>query len=237
MSSTATAPSLLLNSSLNDVNVEGKEAGRTGLAVGSARDKADAAAAKGYIAVVGITQENSTSNGNNQFDQVSAILLQGKTQLYTTVDSAIAGAEDGDTILLPAGEYTEKIILPVDKSLTFTGGKDAVIAGGVDIAQGTLKSGYTAQFQNLTFTSQPITVTGWTQTVTQGDASFIVDDCLFHDILTDKTYTDANEGHTAAIHFNNGDDPFLNVTVTNSVFENIGIPEPLHRRRAKAAIK
>ena len=112
MSSTATAPSLLLNSSLNDVNVEGKEVGRTGLAVGSARDKADAAAAKGYIAVVGITQENSTSNGNNQFDQVSAILLQGKTQLYTTVDSAIAGAEDGDTIILPAGEYTEKIILP-----------------------------------------------------------------------------------------------------------------------------
>ena len=78
MSSTDTAPSLLLNSSLNDVNVEGKEAGRTGLAVGSARDKADAEAAKGFIAVVGITQENSTSNGNNQFDQVSAILLQGK---------------------------------------------------------------------------------------------------------------------------------------------------------------
>ena len=101
-----------------------------------------------------------------------------------------------------------------------------MIAGGVDIAQGTLKSGYTAKFQNLTFTSQPITVTGWTQTMTQGDASFIVDNCLFHDILTDKTYTDANEGHTAAIHFNNGDDPFLNVTVTNSVFENIGIQSP-----------
>ena len=100
-----------------------------------------------------------------------------------------------------------------------------MISGGVDIAKGTLKSGYTAQFQNLTFTFQPITVTGWTQTVTQGDASFIVDDCIFHDILTDKTYTNANEGHTAAIHFNNSDDPFLNVTVTNSVFENIGIQD------------
>ena len=139
----------------------------------------------------------------------------GETK-YATLKEAFAALEEGDTLTILAGEYSEGTIKLLDtlKNVTIQGEDGAILKDmGIYAADGNVINYVNLTFDNITFDNSNIVITG-NRNTTEIVENLTVTKCVFKNI--------ENTGNLAALHLNMSKSAPLNgLTFTSNVIDGI----------------